>query len=340
MTPPTRSLNKGVDYLLSGSESPNMNLSHFSAETRGVVAPESFDQNIIQGDMASGNKGKKWSLAPNDFSHKPIKIIVGNSQASTEFWVTKVSITHQSNHMQRACNGFWVEGQSNTIDLRDDESDTIDADLFSIFLTYVYTGDISNSTVWEEVTGDGDPAPRISEVDKTGIVCSRTRLLVRCYIMGDYLGAEAFRNVVMDHLFHIRQHKAEGVTEQGYKKRLWDLRLGKIFGALDNAATGIKAIDFIWKNTTPGCKLRAFIVGNVALTDTFLSDMGLPDQGGESSFSEFTFEVAKAAIENFNKAKTRMYNVDIDWLYQHIACEYHDHDGYPKNYNCAVVSSS
>lgn len=74
-----------------------------------------------------------------------LKVLVGPEK--TEFYIPKGLICGKSKFFKAACNEEWESGKTNTVTLEDD-----DPKLFSIFLTWVVTGDPSICVEWIQVS--------------------------------------------------------------------------------------------------------------------------------------------------------------------------------------------
>lgn len=73
-----------------------------------------------------------------------LKVVVGCGNGQKTFYVTKSLICENSEFFKAACNERWESGRTNTITLLDDSPK-----IFSLFLTWLLTGDIENAEEYE-----------------------------------------------------------------------------------------------------------------------------------------------------------------------------------------------
>ncbi|KAG4431361.1 hypothetical protein IFR05_013158 [Cadophora sp. M221] len=121
-----------------------------------------------------------------DSFQQQLRVVIG--EAKTEIFVQKSMVCEQSEFFKSACNPHWETGKTNTIAL--EEEDPI---IFSIFLNWIYTGDIQNNE--DYISIDEKPTPSAATLK------SHWMQLVQCFTLGEMLMATNFKNAIIDLLF-------------------------------------------------------------------------------------------------------------------------------------------
>lgn len=238
----------------------------------------------------------------------PLKVLVGPDDKSQEFFIQKDLICNHSDFFKAACNKRWLSGRTNTINLGDD----IDPVTFSIFLSWLLTGSLNNTSELVDITGYV-----MKNVFDTGHKASqdstkRLLQLCQCYILGDYLGAEDFRNAVIDQLIS-------------------DAQEGE-FNFVRHAALDADIISYVFANTSILSPLRTLFV------DIFSTCAELPKKGDRvpadsPGIADFWFEVAMAALRSSREQKAYL---EEPWKRNSICCYFHEHKDKGKNYDCGA----
>lgn len=136
-------------------------------------------------DTQKANHHTASSMSMDSFA-APLKIIVGKEKR--EFFIQKDLICHHSKFFKAACDERWESGRTNTVTLEEDEPV-----IFSIFLTWVITGSLEKSLDLIQpclelpVTIEN----KLKAIDQSGQLCE-------CWVLGDVLDSEGFKNSTID----------------------------------------------------------------------------------------------------------------------------------------------
>jgi len=203
-------------------------------------------------------------------------------------------ICEQSPFFKAACNERWESGRSGTITLEDD-----DPKLFSIFLTWILTGDIGNAAEclameWE-TRKDGHYA---------------FMQLAKCYVLGDVLQSSTFCNYIID-----------VIVSQSER---YSVQFGYMMG------TAPSEIEYIWTSTASTSPLCCVIL------DTMAAD-GAPDDDPTAALSvlrcsgwaEFYYDLCQRLFKAFRNEE------ELEPAWKKESCIYHTHPDQVEGYTCA-----
>lgn len=218
----------------------------------------------------------------------PLKIVVGKDK--TEFYISKHLICKRSEFFKAACNDQWESGRTNTVTLEED-----DPKIFSIFLTWLSTGNVKDAAEFLPFDKEDKDASFLA-FDQ----------LVKCFILGNVLGALPFRNKIADFVVL-------------YTRLFLDTHKSIVGAAPDK-------IQYIWSNTVDGSPLREIVL------DNYVAKIGRGHVSAMSSvagLSDFYCNVAQKAILCLRTTKTPLPS------WKKTLCTYHEHPDQLEGYDCA-----
>ncbi|KAL2063380.1 hypothetical protein VTL71DRAFT_5185 [Oculimacula yallundae] len=247
--------------------------------------------------MATSERlAKKAKLSLDSFQHQ-LCVIIGKSK--TQVFVQKSMICHQSEFFKSACNPHWESGKSNTITL--EEEDPV---IFSLFLSWLYTGDIKQNEEYKSINGKATPTDASLK--------AHWLQLVQCFVLGEMLMASSFKNAVIDLLF--------SKTAVRYLRTSYVILID------------VNIIEEIFVGTPQGSPLRRYILE--ACFHTLQADHALWAEMSTSTptMRDFLEDMAKYSLETAQKFKGVKIKIKCPWEKRN-SCEYHDHPGKMYNFN-------
>jgi len=183
----------------------------------------------------------------------------------------------------------------------EDENPTI----FSIFLAYIVSGDVQNATEYIQSGGNTDGAT--SDEELMDMADKHFEQLHKCYVLGDKLQAEGFRNTIMDLII-------SAATRNQADSRLTYL-----------SGTASEDINYVFSNTpvnSPLCRMILDRIYDVSNTDD--DQMKYLELPGVGVFYYRLFEWAMTEESCAPWERDRYY--------------YHDHSDQPDTYSCTDES--
>jgi hypothetical protein len=253
--------------------------------------------------------------------------------------IAKDLVCAESDYFKGACNGSWQEGRTTVVRLEEE-----DRDAFSIFAIWLTTNSLDNAMDLADYCHLNPPS--ITQ-DTTRITMQEKRYsqLAKCFLLGEYLQAENFKNVVMSDIAQ---------TAKDYFQECWTLNhLSRpeglmtpvknlpLLGALpDNIAD-------VYAKTSSTSLLRRFLVDmtvaflrdDVSITcelQRHFHDANVPEL--QQKAPEFVAEVFRSSLER------QIYGCTTSIIYplrRDVCEEYHSHTD-SISYHCelTVVSLS
>ena len=173
-----------------------------------------------------------------------------------------------------------------------------DPALFSIFLTWVVSGDIEKAPSLRR-----DPAPQDEEVDSNEDYIQQ---LLKSYVLGDFLQAEDFQNSVMDLL--VQRCK----------------RSSKNPSVCCPPGLDPRSINYIMSNSVPDALIRRM------LFDYWSAVVDINDEMEASTPKEFYHELSMRIIFEFRSGNP----LRAPW--DKYNCAYHYHSSQPDGYSCTT----
>lgn len=189
----------------------------------------------------------------------------------------------------------------NTIKLEYDE-----AEEFSIFLTWLITGDIERAEELEQLP-EGDKRNKWSE-DDVGKADARMVRLLSCFVLGDRILAQDFRNHIMDVLIANFQKHNENE------------------GSTIVPGTDSETVILVYKNTLVNSPLRRLLLDN--FIGCVKAEFG-PFGNSTPELQEFYESLSRRLMKIVQWGETEAPPWDMD-----ICARYHEHADKPEGYAC------
>ncbi|KAG4414301.1 hypothetical protein IFR04_012547 [Cadophora malorum] len=202
---------------------------------QGRVAMQAKAPEASTTDTQPGKKELSTKLSIASFL-TPMKVIVGAEKIV--FLVQKGIIVTESDIFKVACNDRWDSGQSNEIVLKED-----DPKIFGIFLTWLLTGSIDNTSDMISIksVSESSDSREENEQDENRLesVTSRYKQLLTCYFYGNFLQSKGFQNHIMDAIISL----SKSIFEDDDLIGVWEDEVIRI-----------------WKNTPKSSPLTQFVL--------------------------------------------------------------------------------
>jgi len=239
-----------------------------------------------------------------------LKVLVGKDQA--EFWVPKNLVCSHSDFFKAACSKQWASGITNTVTL--EEEDLI---VFGMFLTWLLDQTPENHA--EYITVPNSREYELSKTTKAEIaarlrdikaLAHQAAQLIDCYILGDFLLADAFCNKVID-LLIISTKNFQTIS---------------FMTSIELTGTGVSKV---FSNTSDQSPLKILLV-DLFMHNTPAGGLDIYNDAEMPGLSTFFSMVAQRAIEKSveDEAKKQLNPYERDACYYHIhrtkkeSCDY------------------
>ncbi|KAH6663238.1 hypothetical protein B0J14DRAFT_644938 [Halenospora varia] len=244
-----------------------------------------------------------------------VTIIVGSGVTAKTFLLPECIVVRHSPVMKTALKDAWQQGEKKEIVLKEEEPEN-----FATFLAWVYTGDIDSSATVPKATAEDTEAKLV----ETQI---RFEYLLGCYILGNFLQADSFKNAIIDKVL------------QDYKTAPGDGGHALFYGYPH-------IISKLYCNTSPKDPLRKFLVDLYMWEcdpETFTE--GMATLSNDVHFREFGFELLGAAwIATKESHNLLLHAHGIAWgpnlrpptgpPGHKGSCRYHVHSDAEEGYKC------
>lgn len=207
-----------------------------------------------------------------------VTITVGKDDDKASFDIHRGLLAYHSTYFRAELSGRW--GDANNIELKEQS-----ARGFKRFFGFIYTG-----SLW-----DTPPEPFLGHRHGTVRVPDDLGTLTRLWVLGDYLQAPRFKNLVMDAMI-------QRFTEKWYRP-------------------AAKTLGYACENSPPGSGLRKFFTDVYSITqyaETTLEKLREQDQ------AEFAWDVV-IAMHRAQKSPDFKQRDREAWA-TCDKCDYHDHN--------------
>lgn len=183
----------------------------------------------------------------------------------------------------------WQPTVANTIRIHH-----VGATIFSIFLAWAVTGALEEAEHFI-----------VDACESRDRMCSKTLQLIECYILGEKIRAEDFKNQVIDHIL-------------AHENRLLDeYRASSLVS---------NVVDLVYHKTPAESPLRRFMVDLTVFTIPKDLASLIPDQNPNVEYIRDCFREYQRAMSSSRES------LRSPW--EKHACDYHDHSDRPLGYRC------
>jgi hypothetical protein len=166
--------------------------------------------------------------------------------------IAKDLVCAESDYFKGACNGPWQEGPTTVVRLEEEDPDT-----FAIFATWLTTNSLDNAMDLADYCHLHPPSTT-QDTTRSTMQEKRYYQLAKCFLLGEYLQAENFKNVVMSDIVQ---------TSRDYFQEFWILdNLGRLEGRQTPVKNlpllGVLSDDIadVYAKTPSNSVLRRFLV--------------------------------------------------------------------------------